>query len=486
MIATAPRVKLRGAPLKLLNDLRGYTGEPRVLEHLVWGPAGTGKSRGIAHVLYWLGFAYPGIRILVVRKTRASLTESFCKTWEEDVVPPQHRMLRGARREQRHAYRFGNGTTLVLGGLDVDTRLFSTDYDVVYEQEVIEISRDEHEKFYRALRNWKGGIPFQWLIADTNPGVPTHWARKRYRDGLSIALKSRHEHNPKWYDFDKKDWTPKGRAYLEGLARLTGVRRRRLYLGQWCAAEGAVWENFDEDIHCIYDRDVPKKDIRWHFAAIDWGHASPGSMLVFGVDGEKRLYMLAELYHTNKGLPWWAERAVEMHKEFNLRAIVADPARDDAISLFNDCLGSHETDEMARICRKANNQRASTGSGDMAGLDLVRHGFGRGEDGKPRLYLVRGALRHTPDPELVEQSQPTCLEDEIPGYVYARREFTQKSSQPEARTVDYTDPSVPDHGCDALRYACAFAWMRDMADPPAAPKFAPWSFGDVLGHKVIA
>jgi hypothetical protein len=59
----------------------------------------------------WLGHRYPGIRILVLRDVRADLSNSFQKTFEEDVVPPDHPMLKKAKvRGSRRAYNFaGSG-----------------------------------------------------------------------------------------------------------------------------------------------------------------------------------------------------------------------------------------------------------------------------------------------------------------------------------------------------------------------------------------
>ncbi|GAG05846.1 unnamed protein product, partial [marine sediment metagenome] len=56
-------------------------------EVLIEGPAGTGKSRAIWEKLYAVAYKYPGCRILVVRKTRESMTESVLVTWEDKVLP---------------------------------------------------------------------------------------------------------------------------------------------------------------------------------------------------------------------------------------------------------------------------------------------------------------------------------------------------------------------------------------------------------------
>jgi len=487
------RVELRGAPLQLMEALAGYEGPPKILEYLLDGPGGTGKSRGVAHVLFWLGYQYPGIRIIVVRKTRASLTESFCKTWEQDVVPAGHAMLNGPRRLNRHSYDFGNGSELILAGLDTDTRLYSTDYDVWYVQELIEISLDEHEKARRALRNWNGerrgtpgAIPFQLLVADTNPHVPWHWVNKRYApNGPYPRLESRHWDNPALYDAARERWTPEGAAYIESLSKLTGPRRERLYKGKWHQAEGLVWSSYDPAVHLVTRSEVP--EIGWHFASQDWGFTAPGVLQIWGVaKGTGHLYRLHEVYRRGENVNWWAARVGEYHKRYDLRRVICDPEDADAISIFNEHLGTpagnHEP--MARIAQPANNKRASSGVGDIGGLDLVRQYLA-----ERRLFLVRDANEHV---DLGRPSEgirglsdlglPDRTEQEVEGYVFKKRSYGQLAAKSGEREIDLTDDSVPDHGCDALRYAVMFAHNRDLSDPPPPKRFPPNSRGALYGH----
>ena len=77
---------------------------------LISGPAGTGKSRGCLEKLHFLASKYAKMRGLIVRKTRASLTESALVTFEEKVVPANHPILNGAGRAHRQAYRYPNGS----------------------------------------------------------------------------------------------------------------------------------------------------------------------------------------------------------------------------------------------------------------------------------------------------------------------------------------------------------------------------------------
>ncbi len=212
-------------------------------ELLLSGPAGTGKSRAALQKIYCAAVKYPGMRALIIRKTRASLSEAALQTFEEHVLPANSPLLSGVSRSHRESYRLKNGSLINCGGFDVGgqdakARIMSTEYDMIYTQEAIECTEKDWENATSRLRN--PVMPYHQLIADTNPDAPHHWLYQRCQAGLTRMLHSRHEDNP--------TCTPE---YLETLRRLTGVRHKRLYLGLWVAAEGQVYEGWDPALHCV-------------------------------------------------------------------------------------------------------------------------------------------------------------------------------------------------------------------------------------------
>ena len=94
----------------------------RESEVLLEGPAGTGKTRALLEYVYWCCRTFPGIRVLFIRKTRASLTESVLVTWEQKVLPDHACITGTASAENRRSYTFPwdanrvYGTTFHPGG----------------------------------------------------------------------------------------------------------------------------------------------------------------------------------------------------------------------------------------------------------------------------------------------------------------------------------------------------------------------------------
>lgn len=479
------RCRLRGeleTVAKELEAMKGSSADPEVKEILVEGPRGTGKSRGsLTHMVWnWMCWA-PGSKWLVVRKTRESLTKTFCQTFEREVIPPDYRpaVVGDALPESRSAYRHPNGSWLGLVGLDRPSRHQGSNVDGVILEEASELTWNQVQPFFGAIRQFTPKMPFQLMLALTNPGPPTHWLNQRAARGEMRRVRTKHVDNPKWYD-DKGNVSPQGKAFLASLEKYTGVEYKRQVLGLWVGAEGLVWENFDPALHVIEAPRRPDNTLDWgrmglkdYIGGMDWGFTAPGSLSIYGRDSDKRLVRVAQIYRTKQQLEWWADRVEELDREFSLTRIMCDPSRPDAIALVNDHLAKRG---LPRLCEGADNTKATSVKGDLAGLDLVRWGLQQDETGMPRIRFVRDGLRFGPDLDLVEQNKPLDTIQEIPAYTFARDSAGEIMD-------DRTDPDAADHGCDELRYVCAENWKRSPPVTLVVPKFKRGTMGQVLDHR---
>ncbi|MDB5310254.1 MAG: phage terminase large subunit, partial [Gemmataceae bacterium] len=201
--------------------------ESRDEEVLLAGPAGTGKTATWLAKCWTVCQNYSGARVLVVRKTRESLTETVLVTFERDILGPGSIVL--ARnpilRRVRQSYHHPNGSVVVLGGLDKPDKTLSSEYDLVYVPEATDLTLVDWETLGRSLR--AGRVPYQQIVADCNPTTPHHWLYQRCQppgSGRCRLIRSRHEDNPRYFDQEMREWTPAGRAYIQGrLERMTGA-----------------------------------------------------------------------------------------------------------------------------------------------------------------------------------------------------------------------------------------------------------------------
>jgi PBSX family phage terminase large subunit len=441
----------RGAAAKLF--------ECRAGEVLLSGPAGTGKSRACLEKLHMLALLNPGMRALIVRKTLVSLGATALQTWRQLVVPEALAIgevwFYGGSREEPAQYRYRNGSAIVVGGLDNPTKIMSSEYDVIYVQEAIELVTNDWEALTTRLRHWK--ITFQQLMADTNPDVPHHWLKQRCDRGDTVMLESRHEDNPLLVDTAGQVVEPEGKAYLDKLNKLTGVRKLRLLGGLWVAAEGLVYDSWDPAHHLVDRFDIPQTWTRW--MAVDFGYTNPFVAQWWAEDPDGRLYLYREIYRT--------KRTVDVHAR-DILAQVRRPAdhvtgREPDPDVSADWVWT-EPRPRAVVCDHDAGDRALLervmGMSTVAATKVVTGGIqateGRlkvGEDGRPRLMLMRDSLVER-DQELAEAMKPCCTAEEVVGYVW---------DTGGGKKIKEAPLKEDDHGCDAMRYLVA---ERDLAPRP--------------------
>ena len=424
--------------------------------------AGTGKSFAAMCYADWIARNYPGARIVFCRQTRQSMNETVLVDWEEQVLWPGHPAMGTATsRPTRQRYRYPNGSTVVLFGLDNVTRIMSGQYDIAIFFEATEGTLKDWEYLSTRLRN--GKVPWAQLIADVNPTTDKHWLNQRAKDGKMRRLLFRHEDNPRWFDHEKNRWTEEGIKYMARLDRLTGARRKRLLLHQWVPEEGLFYPSYNARTHLIERGDLPK--MRWHFGGMDFGFTKPGCIELFGVDSEDYVYRVAEVYKTAKTINWWAEILAELHAKYEIRAIACDSHRPDDIEVLNRRISSRGGDP---ICVKADKARAT-------GFEMVRNALAPDGYGIPRVRFVKDAVLYGLETdEFGDKATVTGLEDEIESYTFA--------TDTEGSEKDDPDDKCEDHALDALRYAMMWKFGKTDFDPATKPRFKPGSLGAILGH----
>jgi len=425
--------------------------ECRDPELLLSGPAGTGKSRACLEKLHLLMLLNPGARGLIVRKTLASLGSTALVTFREHVAKEALANgtvnWYGGSPQVAPSYRYSNGSVIVVGGMDRATRVMSSEYDVVYVQEAIELTLTDWESITTRLRN--GRISFQQIIADTNPDTPAHWLKGRCDAGTTRMVESRHEDNPVLVD-DQGQLTDIGRAYIGKLDNLTGVRYHRLRRGLWVAAEGVIYETYDPAVHLV-DR-VPLPAGWTRYWAVDFGYTNPFVCQCWAEDPDGRLWLEWEVYHT--------QRLVEDHAITILdqvsrpdpdyrhpagRPRYAHHGRTWTGPKPRAIVCDHDAEDRATLERHLGMSTVAAHKSVSDGIQGVQTRLRPAGDGRPRLLLMRDAVVER-DPALVDASKPTCTAEEFPGYVWDTGAGKAPKEQPF---------KADDHGMDAMRYLVA-------------------------------
>jgi PBSX family phage terminase large subunit len=390
-------------------------------EILIHGPAGTGKTRGNLEKLHLVLTKYSNARGLLVRKTRSSLTNTGIVTYEKEVLAPGDHC---PFHTPSQSYKYPNGSSLVVGGLDDSTKIMSSQYDIVLGIEATEFEEDDLQDIKTRLRNFV--VPYQQVILDCNPAPPSHWLYRRMLAGQITGFTSVHEDNPVYYDKVKKEWTDKGKAYLKTLDALTGVRYKRLRLGIWCAAEGMVYDNWNADIHLINHMDIPAGwDTIW---ILDFGYTHPFVWQCWAIDTDGRMYLKREIYRTQRTVTQHA-KLIKSLNEPRPRAIICD----------------HDAEDRATFEAEIGMSTLPAEKAITTGIQCVTDRLRIAGDGKPRIYIMKDCLIEK-DPNLESKKLPLSTAEEFDSYVWD--DSTEKRKEVPIKRFD--------HGMDSLRYAAMY------------------------------
>lgn len=172
------------------------------------------------------------------------------------------------------------------------------------------------------------------------------------------------------------------------------------------------------------DRDKIKRVV----VSVDWGYVNPGTMQVWAVDGDGRMYLVYEIYMTKRLIEWWTSQAAAIQRHFRPEVFVCDPAEPAFIKQL----------------RNAGCNAIGAKNEVLPGIELVQQRLSRGHDDEPRLLVSSTALAER-DGSLAEARKPTCLAQEMSGYVW--------KVTPDGKADKDEPEKLNDHACDALRYA---------------------------------
>lgn len=470
-------------------------------EVLLEGPAGTGKTRGLLEWIFAMCEMHPGIRVLFLRDTRVSMSETVLVTWEQQVVPPGHPILmQGGTRGNRDNYQWPDskdgspGAEIVLAGIDRPDKFMSGFFDIIILFEGIEVSTVKpYEQLLTRLRNMvlpgPGRRRRQQMIVDTNPGSPHHWLNRRFKE-TGVRLYSRHQDNPIYWDREKGEWTDKGEQYMGILEKLTGARRANYLYGQWMGEEGMCFEFYDPAVHDIYHpkpNDQGVIDYRaelgitdW-FGSMDFGYTAPGCFQLWGVktgtDGLKVAYRTKVIYHTKRLIDWWAGHIEDLWSQgFKMRRIFADAEDPGSIEFLNQRLGPLVGRNAPKLVVPIDKGPGSV----RAGIDQVNWALGNQQGvanlvpTKTRMFFLKDAQYGGIDPELAAEMLPVNDVQEFQSYVWDEQE-------PDKPIRERPKEGRPNHGCDTTRYFSVGSWPFNLGGPVVKDKPKRGTVDDVLG-----
>lgn len=276
------------------------------------GARGGGKSWAVRQKACRLCVRYPGIRVLIVRRTYRELINNHVIYLQAD--------LKGLARFNKSDMRFVfvNGSTISFGYCSSDNDLMQyqgVEYDVIFLDEATQLQEDWIRKI-TACRRGANDYPKR-IYYTCNPGGVGHAYIKR----LFIDRRFEDGEDPAEYSFIQSRVTDNltlmrdDPMYMRTLQALPPKLRKAWLDGDWGIFEGQFFEDFVDRpehyqdrqwTHVIEPFEIPAG---WTiYRSFDFGYGKPFSVGWWAVDYQGRLYRILELYgctdEPNTGVKW--------------------------------------------------------------------------------------------------------------------------------------------------------------------------------------
>lgn len=310
--------------------------------HVAFGGArGGGKSWSVRDKAKRLCLRFPGIKILIVRRTYKELINNHINQLRTELNSI------AAYNKTEKVFTFWNGSTINFGYCATDGDLDQyqgAEYDVIFLDEATQLQEMWIKKINACVRG-VNGFPKRTYYT-CNPGGVSHGYIKR----LFIDKKYEQGENPDDYSFiqslvtDNKALMRSQPEYVKELESLPPKLRDAWLYGRWDIFEGQFFEEFREtpDIelcekagitpeealtqrrftHVIEPFDLNSGECRgWNIMrSYDFGYNKPFSLGYWAVDYDGVLYRIMEIYGCtqtpNEGVKWSTDEQFRYISEF--------------------------------------------------------------------------------------------------------------------------------------------------------------------------
>ena len=439
------------------------------------GARGGGKSWFVRWKAVLLCLRYPGIKILITRRTYKELFNNH--------IAPLSQMLAGVARYNKSdkLFTFPNGSTIAFGYCATDADLGQyqgAEYDVWFADEAGQF-REEWLKQINACVRGVNGFPKRTYYT-LNPGGPSHGYFKR----VFVDRDFREDEHPEEYRFiqalvsDNAALQESQPDYVRTLEALPPKIRAAWLYGDWNIFEGQFFEDFrtvpDKEscknagitteqaaaegrwVHVIEPFDLNVGEKRgWNIMrSYDFGYNKPFSLGYWAVDYDGTLYRILEIYGCtktpNEGWKWTPEEQFRYFRDFESQhpwlkgRKIVDSVADPAIWDASRGESIAETAERYGIYFSPGDNKR------IAGWMQVHYRLQFDDNGYPRMYVFN-----------------TCK-----AFIRTMPLMMYSDTKPED-----LDTTLEDHCPDEVRYMCMSRPIK-----PIVPKKTVTVYGDPLNQ----
>ncbi|UOO38251.1 phage terminase large subunit [Oscillospiraceae bacterium CM] len=246
----------------------------RTLYTAYGGAKGGGKTHAIRIKAVGGAIRWPGIRILIIRRTYPELQQNHIEPILK-LVPSELATYNGTL----HTLYFIDGSMIKFGhyqSATAEQEYQGQEYDWIFMDEATQFTEQEFRYLGGCLRG-VNEIPKRFYLTCNPGGVGHQWVKRLFIDRRFKTASANPEENeqPEDYTFifasveDNTHLIKSSPAYLSMLSNLPENRRRAYRYGEWDALSGTYFSEFSTARHVIKPFVIPDGYLRYR--AFDYG-----------------------------------------------------------------------------------------------------------------------------------------------------------------------------------------------------------------------
>lgn len=254
------------------------------------GARGGGKSWSVRRKSMLMALYYPGIRILIVRRTFPELRENHILPMRADL----HQIA--TYKESEKAFTFPNGSRIVFGycaGENDVLQYQGQEYDVIFIDEATQFTEYQFNTLTACIRG-ANAFPKRMYLTCNPGGVGHAWVKR-----LFIDRDFKGSENPEDYLFiaakvtDNPALLEQDPGYVRMLENLPDGLREAWLNGSWDVFAGQYFTEWNRDVH-VCDPFTPPSWWRW-YVTMDYGLDMLAAYLI-AVDERGNAFVTREVY----------------------------------------------------------------------------------------------------------------------------------------------------------------------------------------------
>lgn len=253
---------------------------------------------------------------MIARMWGPSLEDTTMKVFFDEAMPPEL-MKRCQWRRGKRELRFPNGSVIIFRSLDRPWKHEGMQLGWFYLDEAVETGMEEANKILKRRLRLQHVRQCAWYTS--NPGDERSYLFREFHRNGEIApghfmVTARSTENPYLTD-----------DYKAELLQMDDMDFKLYVMGEWVSTRGAVFYNWDENVHVVPAFSMPSE--WWRFRMIDVGIDHPFACLWGAVDEQRgRLFVYREWVESNLTIDQNAQAIRDLSIGEAITYNVVDPA----------------------------------------------------------------------------------------------------------------------------------------------------------------